>query len=329
MSPTGNGWESKAVFNPAVFSWEGNTYLIYRAQGADDISRLGMARMRTPTEVGERKAEPVFGPDLDSEYEELGVEDPRITQVGNEYFMLYVAASRYPHLVNPPPHPREEEWRVRVSMARTADFESWSRYGVIIGHIDSKDAALFPEKISGNFCLLHRVIPQIRIAIAMDAMNYKERGPVFGLRTNMWDEWRVGIGAPPLKCPYGWILFYHGVDNQKVYRLGLALLDLEDPSLVVARTTEPIFEPEESWEKQGRVENVVFTCGAVEGGEDYWVYYGGGDAAIGVANISKQEVWEWAKQELAKSRYHEFDQTGDVTVEETLERKERNRKRGF
>lgn len=324
MEPADRQWESKAVFNPGVFEWQGKIHLLYRAQGEDEVSRLGMVRMRTPEEVEERKAEPVFSPDPDSEYETMGVEDPRITQIGDEYFIVYVAASKYPPLIQPSPHPREEDWRVRVSLAKTGDFVSWSRFGVIISHIDSKDAALFPEKIDDSFCLLHRVIPHIRIAISDEGgRRYKERGPVFGPRAGMWDGERVGIGSPPLKCPFGWILFYHGVDEKKVYRLGIALLDMEDPSLVIARTTEPVLEPEESWETSGRVAKVVFTCGAIESQDKYWVYYGGADMAVGVASIFKQVVWEWAKEELGKSKYHEFVQTGRVTTEETEERRKR------
>lgn len=320
LTPNKNGWENRAVFNPAVVEWQGNWHLIYRAQGEDGISRLGMARLNTPTEVGEKKPEPVFGPDPDSEYEVMGVEDPRISKIGKSYYMMYMAASKYPTLVKAPMHPREAEWRVRVSLAKTADFESWSRYGMVISHIDSKDATLFPEKIENNFCLLHRVMPQVRIAIAPDGRNYKERGPVFGPREGMWDEGWVGVGAPPMKCLYGWVLFYHGADRKKVYRLGIALLDLDDPSLVVARTAGPVLEPIEAYEKEGRVKNVVFTCGAMEDTDKYWIYYGGADTVIGVASIGKQEVWDWAKEELAKSRYHEFEQIGKVTTEETEER---------
>lgn len=321
LPPTDQNWENRGVFNPAAFEWQGNIYLLYRAQGQDGISRFGMAKMNSPVEVSQRKTTPVFSPDPDTEYESMGVEDPRVTRVDGEYFVAYVAASKYPPLMTVPAHPRESDWRVRVSLAKTQDFSNWTRYGVIISHIDSKDAALFSEKIDGNFCLLHRVFPHIRIAVAADGRRYKERGPVFGPRDGMWDEVKVGVGAPPIKCPFGWILFYHGVDKNKVYRLGIALLDLHDPSLVIGRTPEPVLEPETSWEKDGQVANIVFTCGAVEDSDNYWVYYGGADTVIGVASISKKEVWDWAKEELSKSRYHEFDQIGKVETEETEERR--------
>lgn len=321
LIPQGDGWESRGVFNPAAVEWQGNIYLIYRAQGRDGVSRLGLAKMRTPTEVLERKPEPIFSPDASNEYEKEGVEDPRITKIGDSYYMAYVAASKYTSVTKVPAHPRDAEWRVRTSLAKTTDFVNWTRYGVIISHIDSKDPALFPEKVDDNFCLLHRVAPQIRIAVSADERRYKERGSVFGPRGGMWDEVKVGVGAPPLKCPSGWVVFYHGVDKNNVYRLGIALLDLHDPSLIIGRTMEPILEPEMSWEKEGRVKNVVFTCGVIEADDKYWIYYGGADTAIGVASISKQEVWDWAKNELSKSHDHEFEQVGKIETDEAEERK--------
>lgn len=321
LTPTGNEWEDRAVFNPAAFEWKGNIYLMYRAQGSDYISRFGLVKMNGTTEVAERNSAAIFEPDKESEYEKNGVEDPRISHVGNEYYLVYIAASKYPTLLDNPPHPRKPDWRVRVSVAKTTDFESWFRYGVVISHIDSKDAAMFPEKINDQLCLLHRVVPQVRIVVSENGRNYKERGAVFGPRHGMWDEQKVGVGAPPIKCPYGWLLFYHGVDNSDVYRLGIVLLDIHDPSLVIGRTNEPILEPVEEYEKVGRVPNVVFTCGAIETQDRYWVYYGGADKVIGVASISKEEVLNWAKEESARSRFHEYEQIGKTVTEETEERR--------
>ncbi len=320
LAPSSHTWENKAVFNCGVVTYQGDIHLIYRAQGEDEISRLGLVRMTDPTQIGERKAQPVFSPDPDSEYEVRGVEDPRITQMGDDFYMIYTAASKYPPLMKDHIHARDAEWRARVSLAKTTDFANFSRYGVIISHIDSKDAALFPEKIDNNLCMVHRVIPQVRIAVAPDGRNYKERGPIFGPREGTWDESRVGVGAPPIKCPHGWLLFYHGVDNARVYRLGLALLDLHDPSLVLARTVEPILEPAEDYERAGRVKNVVFTCGVVEDNDKYWIYYGGADMVIGVASVPKAEVWQWAKDEQSQSQYHKSDHIGKITTDETAER---------
>ncbi len=321
LTPTKEDWENKGVFNPAVFEWKGSVHLLYRAQGDDSISRFGLARLKGLTEVSERSLKAVFKPDRDSEYESCGVEDPRISYIDNEYYMVYIAASKYPTLIDNPPHPREPDWRVRVSLAKTADFENWFRYGVVISHIDSKDAAMFPEKINNNLCLLHRVVPQVRVVVSDSGRNFKERGPLLGPRKGMWDEQKVGVGAPPIKCPYGWLLFYHGVDNKSTYRLGLVLLDIHDPSLVIGRTNEPIMEPIEEYEKVGQVPNVIFTCGAIESEDKYWVYYGAADKVVGVASIGKDEVLNWAKEESVRSRFHEFEQIGKTESEETEERK--------
>ena len=314
LLPSSNTWENRAVFNPGVFFYQNDIHLLYRAQGQDGISRLGLARLDQSGNVIERKPDPIFSPDPDSEYETKGVEDPRISSLDGHYYLVYVAASPYPGILPQPVHQKEYQWRVRVSLAKTSDFESWNRFGVIIGHIDSKDAALFPQKIDGNFLLIHRVIPHLRLAVAPDGRNFKERGPLFGPRAGMWDSWRVGTGAPPLLSPYGWLMFYHGVDEKSVYRLGLALLDVHDPSVVLARTPEPILEPSTSWETAGQVPNVVFSCGAIETESEYQVYYGGADTVIGLATIPKAQVWNWAKQESEKV-HSAFEVVGQITAD--------------
>lgn len=305
LRPTKQIWENKWVYNCAATVFEDKICLIYRAQGDDNISRLGMARLSDEVTVSDRSPTPIFEPDPESEYEYLGVEDPRITKIGNNYYIVYTAASHYPAIVAPKNHARSPHWRVRVSMVRTRDFHSFTRYGVIVDHIDSKDATLFPEKISGNFLLAHRVIPHVRLAITDDIHSYKERGPLFGPREEMWDGFRVGIGAQPLKTPYGWLLFYHGVDEKKVYRLGLALLDIYDPSIVLARSDEPILEPQESYEKEGLVPNVVFTCGVIESSDEYFVYYGAADAVICLATIKKELILRWAKEQTEQAEHHQ------------------------
>lgn len=323
LRPTSNEWESKWVYNCGVFEFDGSIHLLYRAQGEDGVSRFGLAKLSDPESVSERSSQPIFAPDFDTEYEVEGVEDPRVTKVGSTYYIVYVAASHYPPIVPLAAYPRSPDWRVRVSMATTKDFKSFTRFGVIIGHIDSKDAALFPEKVAGNFLLAHRVVPHIRLAIAPDGRNFKERGPLFGPREGMWDGWRIGIGAQPIKSPHGWLLFYHGVNKNKVYRLGLALLDLNDPTLVLARSDEPILEPGDPYEKEGFISNVVFTCGAIETDSEYLVYYGAADAVIGLARIDKETVFSWSKEHLGKGQYHRLDFKGSTITEETNLRQRR------
>lgn len=310
LTPTKNHWEDKWVFNCGATVYKKNVLLLYRAQGSDGISRLGLALMEDGIRLKERSNDPVFGPSTDSEYESHGVEDPRITKIGDTYYILYTAASLYPPLVPRPEEgrlPGDIPWRVRVSLAHTTDFRKFIRHGVIISHIDSKDATLFPEQINKNYVLLHRVYPQMRLAIAPTLHEFhergvKERGVYLWPREGKWDSERVGAGAPPIKTPYGWLLFYHGVNHDLVYRLGILLADLNDPSKILVRSDEPILEPQRSYEKQGQVPNVVFTCGAVEWREQFLVYYGAADSVVGLATVSKKTLYAWFEKELQKHR---------------------------
>lgn len=297
LQPTNNTWENRAVFNCGATIFNNRVLLLYRAQGDDKVSRFGLAFSDDGYQIAERLPHPVFEPDIDTEYEKLGVEDPRISQIGNSYYITYVAASLYPSLFGRGVEERQSgeiPWRVRVSVAHTNDFQTFSRHGVIVSHIDSKDAVLFPERIHQKLLLVHRVIPEMRLAIADEIGHFKERGPILGPRLSGWDGQRVGAGAPPIKTPYGWVLIYHGVNDDGYYSLGLALLDLDDPLHVIARTKSPILEPEEPYEKKGQVSNVVFSCGAVKRGEELLVYYGGADSCIGVASMPYDQLLEWA-----------------------------------
>ncbi len=107
-----------------------------------------------------------------------------------------------------------------------------------------------------------------------------------GPRTNTWDSYKVGISAPPIKTRHGWLLLYHGISkSHHTYRIGAVLLDLHDPAIVLSRTSDPIFEPEESYEKKGIVDNVVFPCGMAEKDGLLYIYYGGADTVVGVATM--------------------------------------------
>ncbi len=302
LLPTENKWENKAVYNCGATIFENRVLLLYRAQGEDNISRFGLAFSDDGYNIAERLTEPVFEPDPDTEYEKLGVEDPRISKIGDSYYITYTAASEYPELFSQKPEKRDGAriWRVRVSIAHTEGFKSFSRHGVIVSHIDSKDGVLFPGRVHGDMLLIHRIEPDIRMAVAEDINRFKERGPVFGPRPSSWDSKRVGSGAPPIKTPYGWVMIYHGVNSQDHYSLGLALLNLNDPLQVLYRSPSPILEPEEPYEKNGLVNNVVFTCGAVVKNDELLVYYGAADSVIGVASMPYSDLIDWAEEHSKK-----------------------------
>jgi predicted GH43/DUF377 family glycosyl hydrolase len=144
--------------------------------------------------------------------------------------------------------------------------------------------------------MLHRIHPDIWIAYSDDLIHWNGHRVIMTPRKGYWDSEKIGAGAPPIKTEKGWLIFYHGVDGDNVYRLGVALLDLEDPSIVLKRQEEPVLEPEKYYELEGIVPNVVFTCGAVEVNDTYYVYYGGGDYVIGVATVKKEEVRDFIEE---------------------------------
>ncbi len=272
-----HNWESRFVFNPAVV-YDGQLFhMLYRAQGEDMVSRLGYAVSIDGVNF-KRLDQPVFEPANDDEL--YGVEDPRITKIEDYYYMLYTAYS-----------PRGP----RVALARTKNFMIWERMGLILTDEENKDAALFPEKIDGKYVLLHRIPPDIWLAFSDDLKNWTDFVKIASPRPGMWDDLKIGAGAPPIKTEHGWLLLYHGVQKaaRNIYRLGFMLLDLKDPTKVIKRSEDPVLEPEMPWEKFGGVPNVVFSDAMVEYEDEYYIYYGGADTVIGLATISKEKVKKW------------------------------------
>ncbi|MDR7560487.1 MAG: glycosidase [Armatimonadota bacterium] len=300
LAPTSRWWENRWVFNCGATLYQNRVVLLYRAQGADWVSRFGLAVLEDGVRVVERSPRPVFEPALNNPWERLGVEDPRVTFLDGRYFICYTAASLYPALRpvrRRGPSPFDDNgvpWRTRIAIATTRDFVLFRRVGLAFRQWDDKNGALFPARIRGRYYLLHRIFPNIHLGTSLDLRRWRDLGPILTVRPGSWDSNRIGPGVPPLWTPYGWLLFYHGVDDSRVYRLGVALLDLEHPRHVLARAPNPILEPEEPYEREGLVPNVVFTCGAVELGDRYFVYYGAADSVIGVASVSRQALLQWA-----------------------------------
>ncbi|MDP2629710.1 MAG: glycosidase, partial [Candidatus Harrisonbacteria bacterium] len=212
-----------------------------------------------------------------------GCEDPRISRIGNTLYMCYTAYDG----VHVP--------RVAVSSISVRDFVrrawNWSNPVLITpGEVDDKDACLLPEKVGGNYVILHRVASHICADISPSLDFQPEQVnkcfEVLEPRRGMWDGTKVGVGAPPIQTKAGWLLLYHGVSNHSVYRVGATLLDLEDPTTVIARTADPIFEPQEEYEMKGEIPRVVFPCGAIVRDDTIFLYYGGADHVVGVAKLS-------------------------------------------
>jgi len=281
-------WESKAVFNPAAIDLSGKVHLLYRALSGDNTSTMGYAVSTDAVTINERLPDPVYVPREDFEGKKIpeansGCEDPRITKIGRTLYVCYTAFDG----VGPP--------RVAVSSIEEKDFLerrwNWSKPALITPQgVDDKDACILEEKVDKKFFILHRVGTDI-CGDLLDSLDFDKQKVnkcirIFGPRKGMWDSGKVGITGPPVKTHKGWLLLYHASSEQhKTYRVGAVLLDLKDPSIVLARSTDPLFSPEEPYEKEGIVNNVVFPCGIIVRDGLIYSYYGGADKVVGVATM--------------------------------------------
>ena len=240
---------------------------------------MGYAQTRDGKNVEERSDEPVMTPSAD--WEEFGCEDPRITRMDGIFYVTYTAFSRR---------------GPRIALAATKDFKHFEKYGLVGPDLDDKDFVIFPEKINGKITILHRLRMKVQLAyfgsiesLAKPHGNWNSYVRHLNdhevLRSRFsWEKMKVGIGPPPIKTERGWLVIYHGVSADLIYRAGAVLLDLDDPKKVVARTTNPILEPEHEFEKKGVVPNVVFPDGAIVRDGELLTYYGGADTVCCVAS---------------------------------------------
>ena len=208
-----------------------------------------------------------------AEYEEFGIEDPRICQIENDFFITYSAYSRH---------------GVRIGLAKTSDFKSIERMALIT-QADYRNVALFPTKFQGRFARLDRPHTQIApwsiwISYSPDLIHWGDSRVIMKPLPYHWDQMKIGPGAPPFRTPKGWLHIYHGVFETMdgaVYRLGVALHDLEDPAKILGVADEWILQPEQPCEVTGYVHNVVFTCGAIpEEDGTVKIYWGGADTVM-------------------------------------------------
>jgi predicted GH43/DUF377 family glycosyl hydrolase len=273
----GSDWESRTVFNCGVTQVDDAVVLLYRAQGmGSNVSRLGFA-VSTDGFRFARLDRPVFEPEFETEV--WGVEDPRLTVIDGVYHMLYTAWSPL---------------GIQVAMASSRNLFTWERKGIVLPGPDNKDAAIFPEKVGGRYVMFHRIPPSIWLAYSDDLIHWGDYQKILDPRPGHWDGLKLGAGGPPIKTERGWLAIYHGVDPDKVYRLGVVLLDLEDPAKVINWPAAAILEPEEPWELVGDIPNVVFTCGTARLGNRYFVYYGGADTVIAVATVDAEKLLDFA-----------------------------------
>jgi predicted GH43/DUF377 family glycosyl hydrolase len=283
-------YPANAVFNPGAVQVDGQTLLLVRVEDMRGFSHLTAARSRDGKTDWQIDPHPTLQPNGEYREEQWALEDPRIVWLEEEgrYAVTYVSFSQGGPL---------------VSLATTTDFRTFTRYGALVPPED-KDACLFPRRFGGRFALIHR--PMIReeahiwISFSPDLKHWGDHRVLIHTRPGWWDSRRVGLGAQPIETLDGWLILYHGVRSTAagaIYRVGLALLDLEEPWRIIRRSDEWVLGPREPYERLGDVPDVVFPTGAIldRNANEFRLYYGAADSTVGLALADPTELIEYIK----------------------------------
>ena len=272
------------------------------------MSVVGYASSKDGLNFDERHPEPIYIPRetfeglhvpkkrktqiYSSGYGYGGCEDPRISFVDGRFYMIYAAYNGY------------EQARLAISSISYEDFvahkwENWTPPQLMspkptVWGTGNKNGAILPEKINGKYVIFHRIWPNISIDYVDDLDfssedKWLEAKDIIPPRKTMWDSAKIGVGAPPLKTKYGWLLIYQSVGRDGRYKIGAMLLDLQNPAHVICRTRKPILEPTEWYENKGLKSGVTYPCGAIIKDETLFVYYGGADTVTCVATAPLEE----------------------------------------
>lgn len=276
------------VFNSGVIKARGRYWMACRTEDAALRNRIWMAESRDGVHFVPRPA-PVVLPHEDPEFAEYTAGmyyDPRITEIDGVYYLMHAAHSGH---------------GCRLSLLQTTDFERFQWLG-FVSETDNRNGLLFPEKIRGSYARLDRPntggdFGDIWVSYSPDLIHWGRSRCVLRNSEVRWAWSKIGPGAVPIRTPQGWLAIFHGVRTQckahYVYQLGVCLLDLEDPSRVVARADEAILWPEEAYELMGQTPSVVFTSGAVvEDDGSLKLYYGGADTVMCLATTTVERLVE-------------------------------------
>jgi len=322
VTPSVDGLAVECLLNPGVFRYEGKTHLLLRVaerpvqeegvvslpvlkdggieilsfdkddpdldttdprgivyQGKPYLTTLSHLRLASSDDgvhftVSDTS---IFG---EGKHESFGIEDCRVAELDGVFYLLYTAVSENGH---------------GIGMISTTDWQSFNRRGVIIPPAN-KDGALFEERIGGEYWCLHRPTGEglganfMWTARSPDLVHWGKHESLAAPRKGKWDSARIGAGASPIKTDRGWLTIYHGANEENTYCLGAMLLDLDDPTRVLARSDDPIMVPTTDYEKYGFFGKVVFTNGHVIDGDTISIYYGASDEVICGARFSIEEI---------------------------------------
>ncbi|GAA4243820.1 glycosidase [Dactylosporangium darangshiense] len=280
-----------SVFNPGACLHNGDTVLVCRVEDRRGISHLTVARSKDGRTNWVVDGKPLIADDPTDAHSCWGVEDPRVTYVQElgAYVIAYTAYG--------PGGPC-------VGLARTEDFLTVESLGVVMPPED-KNASLLPRMIDGHYVLFHRPVSvlsaraDVWLSKSTDLRSWTTPDPVMQARSGpWWDATRIGMGPPPIETPHGWLAVYHGVKAMvatSIYRVGLVMLDLDDPTKVIRRTPSWVLGPDTDYERVGDVPNVVFPSGLVldETTDELRLYYGAADLTVGMASARFSEVVDY------------------------------------
>jgi len=312
-------FENAGVLNPAIIKEGDSVHIFYRAVTEGNYSTIGYARLDGPLHIAERYDNPVFVPE--TEFETHGVEDARIVKIDDTYYFTYtgydginargaLATSkdlkkfeRRGIIIPPIAYSKFVYWAEKNGKVNENYYHNHKFYyqeadPFKLMMLWDKNVVFFPRRIDGKLVFLHRIRPGIQITVIDELKDltkefWKEYFAEFHIHIVMDPFYNhesdyIGSGCPPIETKEGWILIYHGVEstnNGLVYSACAALLDLNDPSIVLARLPYPLFSPQFRWEKQGEVNNVVFPTGTALFGDTLFIYYGAADERIACASV--------------------------------------------
>jgi len=308
-------WEDLVVCNPGAWYEDGTFYLLYRGAGHDEahLIHLGLATSKDGFNFERVSDQPVMSPTPDG-FDAGCVEDPRIVKFDDLFYVTYAYRPFPPGqywLKKSFDHgwPKSAHWpkgllynTTNTGLAISKDLKTFKKLGRMTKHsIDNRDVILFPEKINGKYVMLHRPVewvgpkygcevPSIWLAFSDDLMEWKD-DYMLATSTFDWESKKLGGSTPPLRTKDGWLVIYHGVSKtDEQYRVGVMLLDINDPRKILARSSDYIMEPEFPYETEGYYTGCVFPTGNIIKDDTLYVYYGGADRFVCVATCSVTEL---------------------------------------
>ena len=313
-------WEDLAVFNPAAWydADRGEVLLLYRAAESHPEYKcyFGLATSRDGYRFDRVSDEPVLSPSVDGP-DAATIQDPRMVKIGDYYYVTYAfrhfpfgqfwgpEETRYRPPECPPDFPRYLRKNATLTgLLLTKDFRTWIRAGNLTDPVlDDRDVILFPEKIGGKYVMMHRPLewigpeygtahPAVWISTADDLLGFRQSKLLATAKLD-WECNKIGVNTPPIRTEHGWLTIYHAVGDDKFYRLGALLLDLDDPSRILHRSTDWLMQPEAEYEIEGYYRGCVFPCGKVVIDGTLFVYYGGADKFCGVATCALDELFDY------------------------------------